>query len=428
MKVKQKRKNEESVLSSFLNELHNYAYFETVLLLSAYLAFGYILNPNDICILNSQVPYILILLTIITLFHGFENGMLGVGIIALAMWYFYPSFNYIEFLKILIMVLILSEFHYYWTKKIRETEADSQYKNTKLNELSRAFYSLKISHDQLEKNYVTKPMSLRNSLMSIKEMRGDNQQKFNSFLKLLEKSFNLNIGSIAYKDDRNFGYDAFKIIAKSNEALSNLDLKDQLIEKSIEMKKAIFVSDDNIKHSQYIAVIPALQQDSIVGLLLIEKMPFMSFNKENLTSIAILFEYFFNDIRKENVLMQDDRLKSISDDEYRYEYFRLYGLYKLNQIDSTTLVIKVNSELLSLRLYKTIIKLLRSLDMVTLIKHNNVFHVSILFPLADNSVATGFLSRLLKNISNLNENQFEYMIFGFKQIDLYDEYISTDHE
>ena len=126
--------------------------------------------------------------------------------------------------------------------------------------------------------------------------------------------------------------------------------------------------------------------------------------------------------------MQDDRLKSISDDEYRYEYFRLYGLYKLNQIDSTTLVIKVNSELLSLRLYKTIIKLLRSLDMVTLIKHNNVFHVSILFPLADNSVATGFLSRLLKNISNLNENQFEYMIFGFKQIDLYDEYISTDHE
>lgn len=426
--MEQKRIKVESKLSSFVKKMHKYAYLETFFIVSIYLLFGYILNSHDICILNGQFSYILIILSIITLFHGFENGMLGVGIIAFAMWYFYPSFNYVVFLSTLMMILILSEFHYYWTKRIREAEANAQYRNVKLNELSRAFYSLKISHDQLEKNYVTKPMSIRNSILSIKEMNGDQKEKFNSFLKLLEISFNVSVGSIAYKNETDSKKNTFIIIAKTDDALSDIQLNDQLIEKALEMKKPVFISNDNIKQSKYIAVIPTLQQDNVIGILLIEKMPFMSFNRETLTSIAIISEYFFNEIKKENVLMQDNRLQAISDEEYKYEYFRLFNLYKLHKIDSTSLVIKVNSELLAIKLYETIDKLLRSLDMVTLIEHKYLFYISILFPLADKAVSIGFLDRLLKHLHDITEDQFEYMTFGYEKIYLYDEYISIDHE
>ncbi|WP_345991085.1 hypothetical protein [Sulfurimonas sp. HSL-1716] len=421
MKVEQKRIRDDFTLSQFVKKLHYYAYLETVLLVSAYLLIGYLLNPKDICILNGQFPYILILLSIITLFHGFESGMLGIGIIALAMWYFYPSFNYVQFLTTLMMVLILSEFHYYWSKKIREAEADSEYRDIKLNELSRAFYTLKISHDQLEKNYVTKPMSLRNSIMHIKETGGDDEYKINNFLKFLEKSFNIGSGSIALKESG----ENFAIAARSEDASNSLDLNDQLIQKSMETNKPVFVSDDNIKQSRYLAVIPALQREKIVGLLLIEKMPFMSFNRENLTSIAILTEYFFNEIKKENILLEDDRLQAILDKEYRYEYFRLYELYKFNKIDSTTLVIKVDNELLATRMFETIDKLLRSLDIATLIKHKEVFFISILFPLGHRSVTTGFINRLLTNMNDIQEDQFEHITFGYGQIDLYDKYISN---
>ncbi len=425
MKVDQKRIKNDLQLSLFLKKLHYYAYFETTLLIILYLIIGYAINPDDICILNGQFSYILILLSVITLFHGFENGMLGVGFIAVAMWYFYPSFNYVQFLTTLMMVLILSEFHYYWTKRIREAETDAQYRDIKLNELSRAFYSLKISHDQLEKNYVTKPMSLRNSIMQIKELEGDKKEKYGSFLRFLEKSFNINVGSIAYKNDEPSQEEKFTIIARSDEASNEIKMDDQLIQKSLDFKKPIFVSDDNIQQSKYIAVIPALQQDTIVGLLLVEKMPFMSFNRENLTSIAILVEYFFNEIRKEDVLIKDQRLKIISDKEYLYEYFRLYDLYKLNKIDSVTLVIKVDQELLALRMFETIKKLLRSLDMVTMIKHEERFYISILLPLAHKSVSAGFLNRLLNEMGDIDESQFEYITFGYDQIDLYDRYINN---
>ena len=410
-------------LFSFIQKVHYYSYFETLLLTFTYLCVGYLLNPSDICIMGGEFSYILILLSIITLFHGFENGMLGVGIVAFAMWYFYATFPYMQFLTILMMILILSEFHYYWSKKIREASTDSEYKNIKLNELSRAFYSLKISHDQLEKNYVTKPMSLRNSMMSIKEMQGDREEKFNAFFKLLEKSFNITTGAIVYKHSNG----KFAVIAKSSDAFGEFDLQDQLINKAIDMKKPTYVSNEEIRQSRYIAVIPAMQEDEIVGLLLIEKIPFMSFNRENLTSISIILEYFFHQNRKQNFLVKENRLHVITDQEFRYAYFRLYGFFNTNSVDSTVLVLKLCDELLALRLYELIQRRMRALDRVTFIEQENLFTISVLFPLAHKSVALGFLNTLYRSMPDLKEDQFEYMLFGFDKIDLYNRYISASN-
>lgn len=428
MKIQHKRIQEKSKLLSFTKKLHDYAYIETLIIVLTYLGFGYFLDPKDVCILNGEISYILILLAVITLFHGFESGMLAMGVMAFAMWLFYPSFQYVEFLTTLMMTLLFSEFHYYWEKRINEAEADTQYRNIKLNELSRAFYTLKISHDQLEKNYVTKPMSLRNSIMGIKQLFGDEKKQFNAFLKLLEKSFNVNSAVILYKRNNGTKKEFFDTVAASETLESKVDQKDPLLEKALELSKPIFVSDENVQQSGYIAVIPAVQKEEVVSLLLIEKMPFMSFNRENLTSIAILFEYFFNEVKKQQLLHKDERLDVIEDEEYKYEYFRLYNMYKLYKIDSTSLVIKTDSELLATRLYETIDKLLRSLDMVTLIKHKNLFYVSLLFPLADKAASIGFLNRLFNYIGDVKEDDIEYMTFGYKQIDIYDEYISIDND
>ena len=424
--VEQKRTGEVTKLTSLVKKLHDYAYMETFILVVLYLTFGFFKDRNDVCILNGQLSYILILLSIITLFHGFESGLFGIGLIALAMWFFYPTFDYVQFLFTLMMILIFSQFHYYWTKKIRETELNSEYKNIKLNELSRAFYTLKISHDQLEKNYVTKPMSLRNSIMFIKESKGNTKEKFESFLKLLEKSFNVSSASLAQLNPTDTKNENFEILAKSDEAHAQIDLKDPLIQKSIELKKPIFISDEELNQSRYVAVIPSLENEKTTGLLLIEKMPFLAFNRENLTSIAIILEYFFNEIQKGNILSNYNYLHVIKDEEFKYEYFRLYENFKKFKIDSTSLVLKFESELLAEQTYEAITKLLRSLDMVTLVKQQKLFYICIFFPIADKAVAAGFLNRLLKSNKLLSEKQFEYMTFGYQHIHLFDEYINVD--
>ena len=315
MELKSGRVKERTTLESVLKFVHDYAYFETLTIVFIYLLIGYFINKDDICMLNGEISYILILLSVITLFHGFENGMLTVGILAVAMWMFYPSFQYVEFLVALMMTMIFSEFHYYWTQKIKTAEINANYRGAKLDELSKAFYTLKISHDQLEKNYVVKPMSIRNSIEYIinknveinetVELKNRDSEYYRNFLGLLEKSFNVQSAIILYQ--KSDSEEEYLTLENSEMTLGSskaeIELKevfeDYLVDKAISRKVSVYISDakgeptvEIDKNSKYLAVIPSIQGGKIRSVLIIEKMPFMSFNREILTSISILIEYF----------------------------------------------------------------------------------------------------------------------------------------
>jgi len=450
MKIVNGRVVEQSKQSILLEKLHEHAYLETIIIVLGYLSIGYVVNPDDICLINGQVSYILILLAVITLFHGFESGMITTGIIAFALWYAYPSFQYVEFLVTLMMTMIFSEFHYYWTKKIKQAELDSDYRGAKLDELSKAFYTLKISHDQLEKNYVIKPMSIRNSIETIvsknkeidenKDIIDKRKEYFGSFLLLLEKSFNVHGGIIIYEregiSNKQFSPKTTDIVygMGMNEIVLDDEFKDYLVNRVIDRKKPVFISDKDgepttleDKNSNYIAVIPALEKNKVVGVLLIEKMPYMSFNRENLTSISILLEYFFAEVRKKNILYHSSEIEVIQDQDFKFEYTRLKYLDNEYGVSSIVLVLRIDNELQATRINNKIEKMLRSLDMMTMTEKNNLFYISLLFPLQDEAAAIGFLNRLLSMLTEEKDKNFNYMSFDFSKSALLNKYINEDY-
>jgi len=451
MKAKINRIKEKSKLDTLLDILHSYAYVETLIIVTAYLIFGYFIDPDDICMLNSQISYILILLSIITLFHGFENGILAVVILAFAMWYFYPSFQYVEFLIALLMTMIFSEFHYYWTQKIKTAEINANYRGDKLDELSKAFYTLKISHDQLEKNYVIKPMSIRNSIEFIinknhEILLDDNfedkkREYYRSFLELLEKSFNVNSAAIIYKkNDLNTEYiNAKNADIVQSSTLEKVDadviVKDYLVDEAISRGIAIYISDtagepttNSSDNSEYLAAIPAMHNNKAIAVLAIKKMPFMSFNREVLTSISILLEYFSVEIRKKDILSLSDDVSIIKDDDFRFEYDRLKKLYEKYKVNSIVLVLRVNNELQAVRIYEKNQKLLRSLDLVAMVEANGLFYITLMFPLHDEAAALGYLNRLLANIDEEKDKEFHYMAFNLSQTELLNKYLREDYD
>lgn len=451
MKVTSNRVQERSLMDTILKYVHEYAYFETFIIVTAYLVIGYLINPNDICMLNGEVSYILILLAIITLFHGFENGILSITIIAFVMWFFYHSFEYIEFLVALMMTMIFSEFHYYWTKKIKEAEINANYRGTKLDELSKAFYSLKISHDQLEKNYVIKPMSIRHSIEYIidknREVNEDdtffdkNREYYLNFLGLLEKSFNVQNALILYKH----ADDNAKLIDEKNAYLaytsksSNYEIKDivndYLVDRAISRHTPIYISDKNGDpainsnyNSEFLGAIPAILEGSVVCVLIIKKMPFMSFNRENLTSISILLEYFSIEIRKKHILRNSNEISIIEEDEeFRFEYARLRHLYKHFKTGSINLVLRINNEVQAVRVYETVEKMLRSLDMVTILEKNEMYYIVLMFPLHDKAAALGFLNRLLRSLKEEKDKEFDHMTFDMSQTKFLNKYLREDY-
>jgi len=444
-----KRIEKTSTVSMLIKKIKKHAYLETVVIITIFLLVGYLTTPNDICLIQQKIPYLIVVLSILTLFHGFESGFIAMGILSAAMWLFYQKFPYIDFLTLLMMILIFSEFHYYWTKKIRELKTGDDYKASKLDELSKSFYSLKISHDQLEKNYVIKPMSIRSAIEQIIEKNNHinvddtnviDSERYKNFMALLEKSFNVKRGLIIHKldqiHDKTMTLQNSIITHSSNYAdYDEAEIFDEyLIAKAIDHKKPIYISDEagnpalkKNQDSKFLAVIPSIYNDELIAILAIEKMPFMAFNKENLTSIAILLEYITIKIYKSNILNDSNRLTILKDDNFRYEYNKLNYLYKKYKVNSTVLVIKINNEIQTIKIHKTIQKLLRSLDMVTCVKNKDAYYLVLLFPLNDKSVAIGFLNRLLYNIQHEKDKIFEYMTFAIKQDDLILQYITDDY-
>jgi hypothetical protein len=442
MKHITKRIKKLSQLEYLVKKIRRYSYLETFTLITAFLIIGYTVDPQDICLTQEKIPYLLILLAILTLFHGFESGFIAMTLISLSMWLFYERFPYVPFLVYLMMVLIFSEFHYYWTKKIRELTIGDDYKASKLDELSKAFYSLKISHDQLEKNYVLKPMSIRSAIEMIILNRDKNDLQYLDFLILLEKSFSLQSGFIIHKTDHHHD----KTLTPQNSLISytrsyekdekeDLIFDDYIVTQALSRKKPVFISDatknptlDTAGESRYLAAVPTVYNNEVLSLLVIERMPFMAFNKENLISIAILLEYLSIDIYKEKTLQHSAKITSIfSEKSFIYEYNRLKYLQQKYKIDSTLLIMKIDNELQTKRVFEKIQRLLRSLDIVTQTKNKEIYYLVVLFPLNDQAVALGFLNRLLYNLKREKDKQFEHMIFSIKQEKLIYQYITDDY-
>jgi len=451
MSLKHQRYEEQKTkLEAILDAVRKYAYVETIALVFIFLAVGYLSNPKDICFLDSDVPYVIIILTVITLFHGFESGILSLTLISLAMWYFYPTFHYVDFLIFLLMMLILSQFHFYWLMRLQHAEASADYKSTKLNELSRAFYSLKISHDQLEKNYVIKPMSIRNAVKYILNLNEeiskddtikDKQRAYNhNLLQLLEKSFNLTIGHLLYLQhsyNDSFTKDNLGIVSIGTEAKRGIEelLNDYITDKSIARKAPIFISDEtgepSLAHkeqSNFLAAIPALINDKVVSVLVIEKMPFMFFNREYLTSMTIILEYFTLETYKTVQLINFSAVDLIKDKEFKFEIFRMKKFYEMYKINSVLLVLRTKSELRAMRIVDKLEHMLRSLDMLELVKVEKYFFITILMPMHDKSSAIGLHRRLHETLEDEEDKEFDHMIFDMSQLELLNKYYRSNYE
>jgi len=402
--------------------LKKYALVETTLIIFAFVSMGYLIDAKDPVLIVYELSYIIVLLAVITLFHGAQNGLWAIFLISVAMKYFYEDFPIEVLLKIFVLVLIFGEFHYFWNRKISHNKSKNAYLSKKLDELSNAFYTLKISHDQLEKNYVFKPMSVRNSIRMLKDAYEENQDYYKNFLTLLEKSFNVSQADFCVMHKGKL----YSINDK--EYKHEIGYKDPMVEMALRKKTPVYVSEDEVENSSnYLAVIPVVSQASIQAVLLIKQMPFMSFNKDNLISISIIISYFLDELSKWK-LVKATSSNTLMDADFYYELQRLKKIYDDFDVNSTVLIIKTQDKLLAHLIIEKIEVNLRSLDMLSSHTHEEMEVIAMLFPFADESSAQGFLTRLMKLLElELKDIDVQVSFFDIAELDIVKEYIGIQN-
>jgi hypothetical protein len=117
----------------------------------------------------------------------------------------------------------------------------------------------------------------------------------------------------------------------------------------------------------------------------------------------------------------------VPDESFRFEYARLYNLYLKYKVNSIVLVLRFDNELQSARIYEKIIKMLRSLDMATVVHESDMYYITLMFPLHDKAAALGYLNRLIESIKEEKDKNFTYMTFDMSQTKLLNKYYREDY-
>jgi hypothetical protein len=337
-------------------------------------------------------------------------------------FYFYYFENFVTLTLVhLLLVLVLGQFFHYWYNKLRKVDAEFSYTKQRLEELSNAFYTLKISHDTLEKSYAVQPHSLRLSIKELESLFYKDSSHYENFLRLIGQTFYAQESLIALKQNG-----TFETVA-SIEEKKTLKLNDPLVKKTLDSKETSYISKDTKNESLYLAVIPTKDKDdNIVALLAIDYMPFSDFNENNIISIAILFSYFINKVQLWKKFKKDG-VKNIDKNTYfLHSYEIMSSLQKEYNTSSSVIIFKTKSLLTKHALTERLDITLRGLDIYQDKSTNKQYIIKLFLPFTAKSATNSILNKILSSHNLSDNNNIEYLTFGIEQDSLINQYIKGE--
>jgi hypothetical protein len=367
-------------------------------------------NPSDPLFIESKFGYLFYLLPLLvfTLYYGLVAGIISFFIIVLMAFFFYKEFPTVYILWLFLFVLVASEFNYYWSENVKKAEEKFKYADGKLRDLARELMLLKISHDQLEKQYIIKPISIREVIYQIKQKIISNfeeKEVFNMLMNLLIQSFNIEKAAFVYIDLKK---NNFKIISSTHDDF-DFNIKDVLVSKAIEDRSISYLSKIE-EESKYYAAIPVFISETQVYLFIIEEIGFLSLNMDTLLMINLFIYY----IVSEKITLEKikDIVKNFDmfDIDFIKEIYRMSEIKKNLVIESSLVIFQIKESIEDENIKNLLRKNLRGLDIMDslFIQENNLLIIPILLPFTPISGANSFVERV-KNIlvENLSLSFFE---------------------
>ncbi|ACO03128.1 MAG TPA: hypothetical protein DEP48_00845 [Persephonella sp.] len=269
---------------------------ESLTLSILFVLFGFVWNNDDPLFLNigGNITYYIFVIILLTLYYGLLSGIVSMFVFGISAFFLYEQFPYETFFWYLLITFVLGEFFQYWNRRKERLEEENSFLKEKIEELGRNFFMLKISHDQIEKNYVLKPLSIRSVLRDIRMMILNKEvDLFKNFLMLISRFTNIDGGALYINEDN-----GFKKVAQIGKG-AELNRDDPLVKQAFIDKTSTYLAVNRLEgdvKSEYLAVVPAVDiNGNINGLLLITDMPFLSLNKDNLLTINVFLTYLFDE-------------------------------------------------------------------------------------------------------------------------------------
>ncbi|MGF6770723.1 hypothetical protein P3T18_003202 [Paraburkholderia sp. GAS199] len=404
---------------------------ESILATLLAIALCWLFRPQNPLLIHVGFVWIWIVPIVLALRYGSIAGAFS-GLILLAAWYvLYPGadpsalgsiahtlvdplpqvqpFPVGFFFGGFVFTLLCGQFGDVWITRLGQARMANDYLAERLSILTRNQFLLRLSHERLEQDLLGRPATLRDSLarmraVTIAQEPGNAQRGVvdlrgaQQFLDTAAQACQLECARLyAWRDGKPHPEAAAWI-----GTAFDLDAGDPLVLEALEARSLVHIESATQQAgspSRYLACVPlvdALKEP--VGLLVIERMPFLALTRDNLQFLLVLCNYYADGVRHATVTR--DTIDAFPDCPYDFalDYARLVHMYRDTRVQSSMVALVFDGREVSTTWYEHVLRTRRALDVQWARGDSQHRVILTLMPLSGEGSIDGYLLRIEDNL------------------------------
>ncbi len=384
------------------------ATIETLLLPVLMLAIGVWFNPLDPLFIRTQFAWTWLAPLLLALRYGPLPG-LGGALVVFVGWYAFEGINLgahdlpkIYFLGGLIVVMLAGEFSSIWRARVRRAEATQEYLDSRLDSLTQTHYLLRLSHDRLEQELLSRPVSMRDALAKLRELAAGavagqgSLPGADAFLKLCSQFCQIERAALLPLDGRALRTTAAVFLGAPFELVES----DALIRHALDegmLSHVAGLAGQSRTDSRYLIAAPLGDVDrNLHGILIVEALPFFALQEETLQVLNLMLGYYADTLGAATLIAPLQAEWPACPVAFALELQRLTHLRQTARVPSSLVSLEFVPGKAAEDLPAAILRQQRSLDVTWLIGEDAAQPRALLaiLPLAHASGVEGYLTRI----------------------------------
>lgn len=379
-------------------------WLETLVIPLCAIALGLIVDHENPFQIGGEFPWPWVAPVLIALRYGVMPGILSslvlVGVWELLAFLAPGQGNFPEqyFLGGFILVMLCGEFSAVWGSRLRQAEETNRYLDERMSRITTRHLLLRLSHDRMEQEILTKPVTLRDALIGLRQLTAEQSTSpmpaSSALLQLLTQYCQLESAAI-YISAADGKYVRTSEIGFPQE----LSSEDPLLLYALEHKSLSHLLTEGLTDaalpSPFLVVAPIQASDGdLLGILAIDSMPFLALNEETLQMLSVMVSYYADCVvEAEGVRQFLERFPSAPPD-FAAEFPKLLRLQRNFNIESFIVTLSFENDEYGRRSLTQISRIRRGLDIIWQLEINNRIILVNLMPLSGKAAVASYIIRI----------------------------------
>ncbi|MCC2682195.1 MAG: hypothetical protein K0S36_1759 [Nitrosospira multiformis] len=361
-------------------------WFETFVITVVVIAASFITQQADPFRLSGGFPWAVLAPLFVGLRYGFVFGfvsaLLTLAVLGVAIdqqWQAAKSFPLPWAIGVVVVAMVAGEFRDMWGRRLHRLEGAYQYRAERLEEFTRSYQLLRLSHDRLEQTVANSGFSLREGIMHLQStldaIDGLTESSLQKLIEFVAEYCALTQACIiGITADR---IDTSHVLACVGERFP-IDVTDPVLRMALdsgELAAVNLLQDSGMDQTRLLAAVPLADSiGEINAVLAVRSMPFFSFHESNLKLIAVLVAHGVDHLRFGTARPSVRRF--IASFERAYQDFSRFRL------DAALLRLSGNPEEMR-SIHEKLRFSIRAIDFICLAREKDQHVVWVMLPLTD---------------------------------------------